>query len=135
MMASGLTSRQTRGGAKRAAPEQALQRAIVQWMTLCLPPQVFWTAINPVPAKSKAAAGISKALGMRAGVPDILVIYQGKAVLFELKAAKGYQSDTQRDVANQLNLAGSAVRVARSIEDVVAGLNEFGIPHMQARAA
>ncbi len=56
--------------------EESLQRTVADYLALCVPvPPAgpWWTAVNPIPAKSRAAAGISKAMGLKAGTPDIVM--------------------------------------------------------------
>ncbi len=72
--------------------EQALQRAVADYLALCVlapPAGPWWTAVNPIPAKSRAAAGISKAMGLKAGTPDLVLCWKGRLVGIELKAGRG----------------------------------------------
>ena len=123
-------------------PEQALQVSVVEWMEACLPPPPegpWWTAVNPVPAKSKAVAGLSKAMGLRAGVPDIVGSWRvgwhrrkrsalPQPFAIELKAPTGSVSRTQAEVINQMELAGFIVGVCRSVEDVQQFFDIYGVP-------
>ncbi len=71
------------------AAEQSLQRAVADYLTWCVPAPPsgpWWTAVNPIPAKSRAAAGISRAMGLKAGTPDIVLCWKGGLVGIEFKA-------------------------------------------------
>jgi hypothetical protein len=112
------------------APEQALGKAVAHYLALTLDPEiVFATAINPIPAKSKAAAGLSKALGMAAGTPDWLIVYQGRAHFLELKAMSGTYTDSQREMFPRLRRLGIPLATCRSLTEVDLALDSFGIPH------
>lgn len=111
-------------------PEQALQRAVVQYLNLYPPPPAgpYWTAVNPVPGKTKVAAAISKALGMKPGVPDLVLCWRGRFIGIELKAAKGRLSKAQDAAISELQLAGGAVLVVRSVEQLADELGVLQIP-------
>lgn len=115
-------------------PEQALQRACVEFLRQCAPDGLAWSAINPVPAKSKAVAGISKAMGMQAGIPDLLLIWKGRAIFAEFKVDGGRLSPAQRDCHAGLMLAGALVVTIRSLDEFIDFLNVAGIP-IRARLA
>jgi hypothetical protein len=118
----------------RLKPEQKLQIQVAEFLDVALPIDSAWTAINPVPAKSKAVAGLSKAMGLKAGFLDILILYRAGAYLIELKAKRGKLSDDQHGMTAQLISAGAKCAVARSLDEVIAILNGFGIP-LRARGA
>lgn len=109
-------------------PEQALQRAVVQFIALTVPDTLFWTAINPVPGKSPATAAISKAMGMRAGVADLLLIWEGFPFFIEFKSERGRDSPAQREMSALAARAGTPTYVCRSLDDVVRVFAAKGIP-------
>lgn len=111
-------------------PEQELQVAATRWMRANVPPPPdgpAWTAINPVPGKTKVSAGLSKAMGMRAGVSDWVLDWRGKAIWIEWKAGSG-KSQAQREWDLDLELCGSDSWTCRSIDDLRAVLDHYGIP-------
>jgi len=113
------------------AAEESLQRAVADWLAWCVPAPPdgpWWTAVNPVPAKSRAAAGSSKAMGLRAGPPDIVLCRKGRLVGIELKAGRGRPSQVQLDTHEAIVLAGGIVATCRSLDDVAAFLATLGIP-------
>lgn len=115
----------------RRGPEQRLQISLVEWLAVALPPPPqgpTWTAINPVPSKSRAAAGLSRAMGLRAGWPDLVfVLPGGRALGVEVKVKGGGLSRGQRDMRNTLSSLGAAVYVVRSIEDLADVLRREGV--------
>lgn len=114
----------------RKAPEQQLQITIAQYLDLVLDPEeVVWTAINPIPAKSKAVAGLSKAMGLKAGILDLCFWWAGKSALIELKAMSGTWSDAQKDTIRRLHKNGIPTRTCRSLVEVDMALDDLGISH------
>ncbi len=93
------------------AAEQSLQRTVADYLALCVPAPPsgpWWTAVNPIPAKSRSAAGISKGMGLRAGTPDIVLCWKGRLVGIELKAGRGRMSPAQLEAHDAITLAGGA---------------------------
>ncbi len=118
------------------AAEQSLQRTVADYLALCVPPPPsgpWWTAVNPIPAKSRAAAGISKAMGLKAGTPDIVMCWRGRLVGIELKAGRGQVSPAQLEAHDAITLAGGVVTTCRTLDEVAAFLATLGVPS-RARA-
>ena len=118
------------------AAEQSLQRTVADYLALCVPPPPsgpWWTAVNPIPAKSRAVAGISRAMGLRAGTPDFVLCWKGRLVGIELKAGLGRMSPAQHDAHDAITLAGGVVATCRTLDDVAALLATLGVPS-RARA-
>jgi len=107
--------------------EQRLQAQIVDYLTHALPADAIFNAVNPVPAKSKAAAGKSKRMGARRGWPDLEVIC-GDTILIEVKAPGESVPRYQRDLHAQLTAAGAYVYIARSVDEVDRILRSHAIP-------
>ena len=113
------------------AAEQSLQRTVADYLALCVPAPPsgpWWTAVNPIPAKSRAAAGISKAMGLRAGTPDIVMCWKGRLVGIELKAGRGRLSLAQLEAHDAITLAGGGVTTCRTLDEVAAFLAMLGVP-------
>ena len=111
--------------------EQSLQRTAADYFVRCVPAPPtgpWWTAINPIPAKSRAAAGISKAMGLRAGTPDIVMCWKGRLVGIELKAGRGRMSPAQHEAHGAITLAGGVATTCRTLDEVAAFLATLGVP-------
>lgn len=121
--------------------EQKFQQILVQWLNLALPRTVFWTAIDASIGLPKDLArrtgAFKKSMGVRAGVPDLLFVYQGWALFIELKVdyyggargvVKGKLSRDQQQIQVEIMSAGSAFCVCRTISQVEQALRDFGIP-------
>ena len=119
-----------------SANEQSLQRTVADYLALCVPAPPsgpWWTAVNPVPSKSSAVAGISKAMGLRAGTPDFVLCWKGRLVGIELKAGRGRMSPAQIEAHDAITLSGGVVTTCRTLDDVAALLATLGVPS-RARA-
>ncbi len=114
-----------------SAAEQSLQRTVADYLALCVPAPPsgpLWTAVNLIPAKSRAAAGISKAMGLKSGTPDIVMCWKGRLVGIELKAGCGRVSSAQNETHDAITLAGGVVTTCRSLDDVAVFLATLGVP-------
>jgi len=116
----------------RANPEQSLQRAVATYLARVLAAPTFFTAIGHG-GGGKLRGAILKGMGMRAGVPDLLIIDRGKCLWIELKAGKGALSPEQVAVHQWLVAAGASVVVCRSIDDVRDRLEVWGVPTIESR--
>lgn len=115
----------------RQGPEAALQRRIVGFLRRDVPPPPhgpWWTAINPVPHKTFSVAIRSKEMGMRAGAPDIVMLWQTRAIGAELKSDKGRLSPEQQFCKREFTLAGGLYAVIPSFEDWLLFIECIGIP-------
>jgi len=109
-------------------PEQQLHKDVADYLAVALPIDCVFTSINPVSSKKPAAAGLSKALGMKSGIPDLLFIYKARPHFIELKAKRGKISDDQHSMIAMLISAGAVCAIAKSVEDVIAILQAWNIP-------
>ncbi len=124
---------------KRNTSEQLLHFAVAEYLGYALKPPVFWTTF-PAGGGGKMRGAILKGMGLKAGVPDILVFANCemaaacKVIGIELKAGTGKLSEDQIVTHADMMLAGARCRVARSIGQVQDILIANGIP-IHARAA
>ena len=115
---------------KRAQPEQALQRAVVNYLALCVGKPPFgpaWTARNPVSFKSRIVAGISQRMGMKPGWPDLDLVWQGRYYGVELKAPKGRVSEAQNEAIVEIGKASGIVFICRSLNEFKQILAVIGV--------
>jgi hypothetical protein len=114
-------------------PEAALQRQLVGFLGWALPEGAWFTAIAHGAGRGGTGDGwlrgaIWKGMGARAGCPDLLVLYQGRAFFGEVKAPKGQLSIAQQTTHTALRAAGCPVAVWKSLDDLQASLTTWGIP-------
>ena len=75
----------------------------------------------------RVEASIMKGLGVRAGVPYIIAIKDGRAFGLELKALGGRLSAVQREAHAALTAAGATVSTAGSLDDALGLLELWGL--------
>ena len=120
--------RPTPGSSRRRHPEDDLQREVVKFLRAAL---VGNSVVFHVPnggRRSFTEAKRFKGLGVLPGMVDLGVINDGRLIGLELKAPKGRVSDAQAWCHQQLRAAGAPVFVCRSLADVVAAMQQMGVP-------
>lgn len=122
-------------------PEERAHRAIVQTLRTLLPSDwLVWHTPNGG-GRSKAEAGILKALGTLAGMPDLFVLGPGcklyglevKPPAAELPSGKLSQakprvSETQKIMFPKLAALGVPVLIVTDAEEAVMALSSLGVP-------
>src|SRR5947207_543313 len=99
-------------------PEQALQRAMVEYLDAVLTPPAFGFAIPNGGWRSAVEAAILKGQGVRPGIPDVAIVSEGRVYFLELKSPVGRTSPAQRAMHERLIAAGVRVEVVHSLEEV-----------------
>ena len=124
-------------------PEQALHLAVAEFLDAVLLPPALWKHVPNGGKRSKIEAGIMKAMGVRAGWPDIEIIWPVAvdsggvqwtalaALEIELKADDGDLSPAQEKMHKLLWGASIPVVICRSIEEVSAALIKYDVPCRQ----
>ena len=132
---------------KRARPEELLHRELVATLRATLPkPWLVWHTPNGG-GRSKAEAGILKAMGTLAGMPDLFVLGPNRTlVAIELKApprrlASGGLSNAaprlnpaQRALQSDLGACGVPYLVCDDVGRCLEALRALGVP-VRGRAA
>ena len=116
----------------RNRDEDRLQMVIVSLLRLAGKPGLFWCSIPNEGKRKPQTANRLKALGMVAGAPDLLLLWNGKAIGLELKAEKGRQTPEQRDVERAWMLAGGVYKVCRGYAEAKGFLDLLGCLTAQA---
>ncbi len=111
---------------RRRGPEEEIQRSCVQWLLVQenLGKLTFFHPANGG-FRSKAEAGVFKAMGVRAGVPDLVILYPGgRAGFVEIKAGKGRLTESQMAWRDLLQDMGFGWREVRSLDDLMMAVDE-----------
>ena len=120
------------GAKRRKSPvqwEEQFQRSVADFFAWALPPDVLWFAVPNGGWRNKAVAAKLKAGGVRPGVSDFVLVYEGRAYFLELKAKGGQQSEAQIVFEADACRAGAEYRLAAdTIEDVRRAIRRWGIP-------
>lgn len=113
---------------RRQHPEDDLHIAVKQFLDAALPRDAAWTTVEHGGQRRKREAGRLKTKGLRAGWPDIEIVWHGQAHFIELKAGRQQVSDVQDACHADLVTAGAHVAVCRSVEAVEGTLRGWGLP-------
>lgn len=108
--------------------ETAFQIRLVRDLALVLTPRTWFAHIPNGGWRSKAEAGIFKALGVRSGAPDLLFVHEGRAFFMELKAGDGKLSMNQVACRAELRAAGAQVETVRNLDEALYCLHKWQIP-------
>lgn len=117
-------------------PEEALQRTIMDWCRVALwPPEEGGPLVAHIPnggGRSKAEGGILKAMGVRAGMPDLVVLWRQRHAWAEIKVDKREPTQAQSDCHRDITLCGGIVTIVRSLDDFRGLIDVLGIPTREA---
>ena len=92
---------------KRRRPEDEIQRAVFQHLKARAAKNVFYFHPFNGGYRRPVEAAIAKGLGVRAGVPDIIAIKDGRCFALELKAPGGKVSEKQMEAMDEIRRAGA----------------------------
>ncbi len=110
-----------------AMSEDAIQRAVFQFLSTAKRKGVLSFHVPNGGKRSPIEAAIFKSLGVLAGVPDILSVYQGRLFALELKTEKGKLTPAQEAVHVQLREAGAEVATAYGLDAALKQLCDWGL--------
>ena len=124
----------------RESPERDFQRLLVKHLAAAFGPRVFWTHFPNGTFRGRGKQGAIrgaqlKALGVKSGCPDILIIFDGKAHWLELKAGRNSESEAQLDTIYDLKIAGSPTATVRTLAEAFHAIDKWGIPCRLSLAA
>ena len=111
-------------------PEEQLHRAVVDLLQIYENRSLLaFCHVGNGGRRSKAEAGIFRALGVRAGVPDLLIWADGGHCFgVELKAGAGKLSPAQTFWHATVTALGHRVYVVRSLDEMEAALRAESVP-------
>lgn len=112
---------------KRARAEDSIQAAVVMHLAIRALPGVLWWHTPNGGFRNAGEAGRFKALGVKAGVPDLLALHGGRLFALELKAPGGRVSDAQREILADLEAAGASTAVAVGLDEALAQFEAWGL--------
>lgn len=113
----------------RSYPEAALQRAVANYLNgeirkgssvirVSVPfPDLLWTSVASE-SRGESQGAKYKLLGVKRGVPDMLIWHKGIAGAIELKSPTGKQSPHQHDFECKLTRLGHKYAICRHVWEV-----------------
>ena len=102
--------------------EAQLQKQICMYLAVALKKTAWFSTFPADRASSRGK------IGLKLGVPDILIIHDGRAYWLEIKLPGKKVRDTQAETHLSLMFAGSPVEVVYELIDVVRALQYWQIP-------
>lgn len=115
--------------------EADIHRSVVQWFQWTLHPNVIWFHPANGEWRHAATAARLKGMGVMPGAPDLVLLYAGRALCIEIKAADGRQSETQRVFEAKCGYQGVPYEICRSLDDVRDVVRRHGVPMKAAKVA
>jgi hypothetical protein len=106
--------------------EQQFQIALVEHLRWRAPRDMWWCHYPSGGRRNAVEAAILKSMGTKPGVPDLLLVKDGKFFALELKVLGGRLSRAQVECHEDLRRAGAMVDVATGIDESLKILTEWG---------
>jgi hypothetical protein len=106
-------------------PEQQIHIAIAEHLRVRPAPGLWWMHPPLGGFRTKTEAGIFKAMGVRPGTPDLILLREGKLYALELKAKGGRLSKAQLSCHAVLRHAGAVCAVATGIDEALVILESW----------
>lgn len=102
-------------------PEQLLQKACVVWLELMRrQKKLNYYHVPNGQYRSKRMAWVMKEQGLRAGVPDLVLLFPGGRTIFvELKSPHGTLSTMQKIFHEELRLMGFEVHTVKTLDHLM----------------
>ena len=108
--------------------EHRIQVAVANFLDVALPESVVWFAVPNGGDRHPKVGAKLKAEGVKAGVADLLLFWEGQSLAIEMKTPTGRQTATQKDFARRWQATGRSYVVCRSVDDVQRVLGSHGFP-------
>ena len=107
--------------------EEMVHRTVVAHIERRAMPGVVHFHVPNGEARGRGVGGKLKAMGTRAGVPDLLIVHRGCLYALELKRTGGRLSDAQRTTLAEFEAAGARTAVAYGLDEALGRLTEWGL--------
>ena len=109
--------------------EHSLQSAIMQYLAVALPATYRAFAVPNGGRRDRITGAILKREGVKAGVPDIIIVRDGGSVAFlEVKTPTGALSASQKEWRDWCGENRVPWALVRSVGDVQAFLVDLNVP-------
>jgi hypothetical protein len=118
--------------------EAQLHATVAQYLDWALmPPALYTTFPAGWGVLARSTAGRLKGAGLKQGIPDLLVFFNGFTLGIELKSLRtdGKLTPVQVEMHSKLRAAGVQVMVCRSLTEVIDFLRIRSVPLRRTRGA
>lgn len=111
----------------RRSPEAQIQRSIFQHLRVRGTPGMFAFHVPNGGYRRPVEAAILKGLGVVAGVPDIIIVHEGRCYGLELKAKGGRATPKQLEAIAAMEAAGAFTAIAEGLDRALSCLEAWGL--------
>ena len=111
----------------RRHEEDELQRSIVDYARWALPQNALLFAVPNGGKRHKREAQRLVGLGVRAGIPDLILWHDSHTLGIEVKLRNTYLSPHQRQMHDRMKVCGVPAVVVRSLDEFIATVQSFGV--------
>jgi hypothetical protein len=128
---------------KRNDEEHKIQVAICAYLDFRLPPDATYWAVPNGGARTRITGKNGRTFslegkrlkdeGVKSGVSDLMILWAGRLICIEVKAAKGRQSENQKEWEQTAIACGAVYRVVKSLDDVKGLLDMLGCVKPKSR--
>lgn len=108
-------------------PEQAIHKAVVSHLNARSYPGTFFFHPANGGKRTPFEARLFKALGVVAGVPDLIILKGGHVFALELKSATGRLLPSQEQTIWAMHAAGAEIAIAKSLDEALVTLECWGV--------
>jgi hypothetical protein len=117
--------------------EQDLQKLVLEHLQWRRPKGAFVFHYPAGGWRSPVEAAILKSIGTVPGIPDLLIIYEGRIYGLELKTAGGHLTGIQIETQTHMRAAGAIIATAVELDAALEQLEQWGLlrPDVSTRSA
>lgn len=110
-------------------PETALQIACANYLTIWArnKPHIFWCHIPNGGKRTVIEGALFKRMGVKSGVPDLLIFFGTMPVWVELKCGKNKASESQKIFLEWATKYGHAASICYGVDELAVFLNEMDL--------
>lgn len=108
-------------------PEADIQCAIVQHLRLRGVPGLVWWHTPNGGKRGISEASMFKAMGVRAGVSDLILVHANKIFALELKAPGGRATEAQMAFISDIDRAGAFTALVEGLDPAIRTLEAWGL--------
>ncbi len=99
--------------------EAEIQRAVFRHITTRGQPGLYAFHVANGGYRRRTEAAILKGMGVRPGVPDVILIYEGRVYALELKAEGGRPTEAQIEAVEAIRNAGGFAAITYGLERAI----------------
>jgi len=104
--------------------EHNIQASCIKWFRWQHPNCLIFAVPNE--RKQSIIKGVRmKAIGLTAGVPDLVILIKGRMFFVEMKAPKGKLSENQKEIHKRLTELEYCVYTCYSLDEFIKVVNSF----------